>query len=381
MSSHSATRGRRGFTLLEMMIVIVVIGLLIAVLVPTFANVRKIAKETASRSLQQILATGVETFRADATIGGQYPPSASDTPGDGGATKGAPPNPYNVKNPYIGGSMGRPYQEITGAGLLVWALVGADLLGPPGFRTFRNSPYWSNQTDPDLNTTTRSQSGAYAQDPVTREPIHPRVAPLIDTSKIRITKNVNAGGGGGGPTVGGVNFAVENEVQVYKTMNSRAPDRLYPMFLDAFGNPILYWRADPAGFKIADNSPIGSGAPTPQNRGIYHFMDNGALLTSAGDRLGIGVTEQALKLNADRFNDDHPSNLRCKSNAIGATIPAGWADIEFAQYIRNPDVTAKLSPRNAQGFLLVSAGADGIYGTGDDITNFEHNGGELNLGP
>lgn len=375
--------GKRGFTLLEMLIVIVVITLLIAVLVPTFANVRRTAKETQTRALLQILATGIETFRADATIGGAYPPSASDSPGDGGNTKGAPPNPYNVKNPYIAGAIGRPYMEISGAGLLVWALAGADLLGTPGFRTVRNSPYWSNQTDPDVNTTTRSQSGLYAVDDKTGEPIQKRYAPFVDLSKVRTTRNVNAnaGGGAGNPTNGTINFAVEREVEAYNTLSQRPPDRGYPMFLDGFGNPILYWRADPAGFRVADNTGVQAKADTDASkRGIYHFMDNGGLLTT--QRGSISLNETPLKLTAERVNLTDPSPLKCT-----ATVPAtpssttNWTGIEFAQYVRNRDVSAKLSPQNAQGFLLVSPGADGVYGTGDDITNFEHNGGEVVVTP
>lgn len=373
----TSTRTRRGFTLLEMLIVIVVITLLIAVLVPTFAQVRKTAKETQTRALMQILSTGIETFRSDATIGGAYPPSASDTPGDGGTTKGAPPNPYNVKNPYTAGTAARPYMGISGAGLLVWALAGADLLGTPGFRTFRDGSYWSNDTDPTVDTATRSRSGGYAVDGTTGEPIQKRYGPYIDLSKIKVTHNINVNSGsGGGPTSATVNYAVDNEVEAYKSISQKAPERMYPMFLDGFGNPILYWRADPAGFKAADNAPVGSGAPTAANRGIYHFMDNGGLLTT--QRGSITLSETPLKLTTGQVNMTDPSPLKCTGTVpptLGSAVV--WTDITFAQYIRNRDVTAKLAPQNAQGFLLVSPGADGVYGTGDDITNFSHNGAEV----
>jgi len=37
-------------------------------------------------------------------------------------------------------------------------------------------------------------------------------------------------------------------------------------------------------------------------------------------------------------------------------------------------VKARLEPARADSYLLISAGADGRYGTADDIANFEHNG-------
>ena len=42
----------------------------------------------------------------------------------------------------------------------------------------------------------------------------------------------------------------------------------------------------------------------------------------------------------------------------------------FYEYIRDPRVQARPWPYRPDSYLLISAGADGIYGTNDDIRNF-----------
>ncbi len=42
----------------------------------------------------------------------------------------------------------------------------------------------------------------------------------------------------------------------------------------------------------------------------------------------------------------------------------------FYDYIKNPKITARDWPYRPDSYILISAGADGLYGTPDDITNF-----------
>ncbi|WP_249678229.1 type II secretion system major pseudopilin GspG [Pseudomonas abieticivorans] len=58
-------RGQRGFTLIEIMVVVVIIGVLGALVVPQFMNRPDQAKVTAARSDLQALATALEMYRLD----------------------------------------------------------------------------------------------------------------------------------------------------------------------------------------------------------------------------------------------------------------------------------------------------------------------------
>jgi len=343
---NSRRRTTGGFSLVELLTVIAIIVLLIGILVPAVNHARKIAKDTVSKALIGTLSTAIETFRADQQVGGSYPPSASDHKITGRLT-------YMVVDPRSmpsGGTSPLPNMEISGAGLLVWALAGADLQGTTGFRTFRNdSRFWAED------------SGiAYELDQDTRQPLRARVGPLVDLAKVEVTRwNPNAR-----TRAGRGSFEIPAELEAAESLGSRPPRREYPMFLDAFGGPVLYWRADPAGVQIADESP---DAVDPESRGRYHFLDNGGLLEE-----DASTKQDALLLR--------PVDKR--HHVFWADLGTDLYDPEFKQpgfpgYIRNRDVTTRVAPHNQDSYLLVTAGQDGIYGTGDDIANFEHNGAEL----
>ncbi len=344
---------RRGFTMVELLTVVAVVALLIAILVPSVNAVRKRARESASEAAVSAIATGLETFKADGQVGGDYPPSASDRLNNNKLT-------YKVDNPYS--TADGTNLEISGAGLLVWALAGADLLGSPGFRTTRSgSAFWGDDTDAVAdNGNTPAGSGAYAINTNTDEPIQSRVAPFVDLSKVRVMSRKQSTNPG--------QFLLETEQQAVASGGATGPTRSYPMFLDAFGYPILYFKADPAGLKIADRSPTDSQSSGP-NRGLYHFLDNGALLTSSLGG-GPGTNQPVLQLRSDASSTPHLLDWRLVGGGDAAAT-------NFSKYIQNKDVTAKATPHNRDTFLLITPGADGLYGTGDDITNFPHNGGEL----
>ena len=93
------------------------------------------------------------------------------------------------------------------------------------------------------------------------------------------------------------------------------------------GAPILYYRANTSGKTI---------------REIYNVQDNDAL---------VQVKQQA-------DNKEHP-----------LTRPGGQFQY-FYEYIRDPKISARAWPYRSDSYILISAGADGLYGTGDDIRNF-----------
>jgi type II secretory pathway pseudopilin PulG len=317
------------------MVVIVVIGILVAMLVPAVSYVRTTARNAATQAVLTSISTGLETLKTDQKFGGRYPPSRSDW-GQG------------VVSPYTGNTM-----QITGAGLLVWALSGADLLGSPGFKPFGNDQFWGQSTGSGQGDAYYIlQSGIAAG-----KPQHTRAGLYVEPDKVRLSER------GAGPG----QYVIEAETKARRSQFTRP----YPMYLDAFGYPILYWRADPAGRIMATERDIGLSPGNP--RGIYHWWDNATLVSTDVPSL---EAPQPLILNPSSARGNRPHKLEWDSYPDVA-VPArdGLPELgTFQRFIINPDVQAKATPFNAKTYLLISPGADGIYGTADDKTNFEHGG-------
>jgi prepilin-type N-terminal cleavage/methylation domain-containing protein len=347
---------RRAFTLVELLAVVAIIGLLIAILVPSVNSVRKAARKTATSSGLNTLSIGLETFRTQRELGEAYPPSASDAVASNKLS-------YEIESPYqnlsqrVAGANhpGGNRFRISGAGLLYMALIGADGLGTAGFRPIEGEETWGDSLS--------DRAGGLYEIPTTGpkagQPQAKRYGPFVDpgslsSSEYRTDKQ---------------RFSIPLEDRTRETGDP--PLRNYPMFVDGFGAPVLYWRADRAGQRIADKSP---NDVTGSERGIYHFEDNGALLAAGSEaqdetnlQLGSARTGQPFH---DLDMDDTAASIR-QADFLNSSD----RDNSFARHILDVKVTARAQPQNADKYILLSPGPDLIYGTTDDIGNFEPNGG------
>ncbi|MEA3226512.1 MAG: hypothetical protein U9Q07_11225, partial [Planctomycetota bacterium] len=89
-------------------------------------------------------------------------------------------------------------------------------------------------------------------------------------------------------------------------------------------------------------------------RGIYNVDDNDALVQ--------------MKLNADADNRLHP--LTDPANGFEYFYGTANTMDGIVGYIQDPKIEARPWPYRPDSYLLISAGADGLYGTPDDIRNF-----------
>lgn len=379
--SRQLNRRRSAFSLVEMLTVIAIIGLLIAILIPAIGHVQTQAKGVQSKATLQALETGIAAYYNDGRIGGGYPLSQ---PYDSRQLAAAVKNPY--KSMGNGGGITGDYFNITGAGLLTWALVGADRLGAPGFIQSRpNSNGWWDDTDASANNNSSPDPttiGVYTLYPPNaypaanaNQPVFPRSGPFVDMSKVKMSNwdgKAQCTQFGGGSASG--SFVVPAEAQTAKDLGAvpglenGAPQRKYPMFLDGFGAPVLYFRADPTGQAMTSLRPEQSNGSNFA-RSTYYFGENGSLVDP-----GTGQpTESVLRtvLNTDL----KPHRLRLASDETlpgqKRTLSGGWDN-----YIVDTSITARFTAQRADSYLLITAGPDGIFGTADDICNFAANGAD-----
>lgn len=328
----------RGFSLVELLVVIGIISLLIAIALPAFSKAKESARIATTTATINTIGTGLEMFRADERLGGQYPPSDR--------TK----LPHN---PHLPDGVGKNKDlQVLGANLVVYALAGADLLGSAGIRNANGLP--AGGSIPDWADDLSQQSSPPGLYRYTERGL-PAVArtSFVDVSKMKFPKLVE--------TSDGPKF----EIPAGKALLSSVA------FLDSFDQPILYYRANAGRVGMVCYSTDPNNTRT--NNGIYNMADNENLTGARWKGTSVpgmdfGAGKDHFPYKGDNLSPSSPTLLKDPStrDACKGT---------FAHTIYNPNVATPgiFMPHNAETFILLSAGPDGLFGTEDDIANFPTN--------
>ncbi len=335
----------RGFTLLELLTVVAIITLLIGILVPALNAARDQAKRGATQAQLSAIEKGAQLFSNELD---RVPQSRGK-------------NPFEPAGDNI---------YLTGSQWLALQLSGVDFQGyvKPVTTNDASSPPDNILDDTDWNAWYDFENGGrftrlgpyvQADGKTARAPENY----IKDNAEVSVAPAEMLGADAGG--TGG---------------DSDWNNGRVPFYVDSFNRPILYYAAN-----ATAKPPFTTGSGSSNLvLGKYDASDN-AYLTGldsdngftpvSGGLDGWSLTgEQATGFlhPLGRFKDAQTDVDDNKWPAALESFQAYIADRNvFDSTVRASDSKGRISPHKPDSFILISAGKDGLYGTGDDVKNFE----------
>lgn len=313
----------KGFTLVELLTVISIITLIIGLLVPAMNKVNIIAKDMKQKAQFHAIVTGLEMFK---TENEEYPGSSRS---------------MQAGNTEI----------VTGAHKLAEALVGRDMQGYDPVSNIDNPEDYSGNPYGLTNLQTVNENALSIS-------LERRQGPYLsidnlgafDISQVYDNKGDLYPGryDDTGASVGGNSAPVL--VDVYKAKKIQLPNSNKTVNV---GTPILYYKANPAENFNDTTAPASS---------VYNIEDNDDLVV-------LGTVKDQTKLHKIEDNNSYDHDGNASTTAVNGLVT-------FYDMIKNNSASANLTgtrnrPYKADSFIIISAGYDGVFGTDDDITNYQ----------
>ena len=308
---HNISQPRRGFTLIEIMVVIGIIALLIGILLPALSKVQERAKVTQTMGLMQEFAKACDAFQQEF---GRYP--------------GLVPEEILANDPQISGTE-NALLELMGGGV--------------------------RKNDVDTSTYTNTTTGYSAEGWVELT--------FTPTGQPDFKVKINIGKMGEGPRINGKQYppffapkaAELRPIEGQKFGNPRATGESaagkIPDLVDSWGNPIIFLRA------ARNVGPLAGGENDraqflvlSTDVKVYGAMDPYMGSDGLGD-LSLPQTKTAASGSESYCLFDFETDAVTKKKLL-------------AQFLRHPgfgDPDKPLSGTPRGKYLLISAGKDGIY--------------------
>jgi len=306
-----------GFTLVEMLTTMAIIAILIGLLVPAFGLIKNAAMTVRQQAQFQGISVALEAFYNDF---GYYPPSNCYS--------------YNTTSPEM-----RPdfQQAYSGAQKLAEAIVGWDSFG-----VHPRTGWWGDGKN-DLDG-----------DTVPEQVYSPSVG-IMGSNPVQV-----------------IETAADNRTVrkgPYLEPESAKPLRLSDIYanLPTVGTYTLadsYVLADQFG-KVA-NTRTGKKTGMP----ILYFRANSSNLEHAFPQ-APPITGTKLAPLIYNVRDNYPFYQAAPPFARTSAHPLGQTEQIFYDRTTDPDLSGPLPRPRRSDYLLLSAGKDGLYGTADDVFNFE----------
>ncbi|HOL31157.1 MAG TPA: type II secretion system protein [Anaerohalosphaeraceae bacterium] len=312
-----------GFTLIELLTVVAIIAMLIALFGAGLQKVKIVQRNLQQKAALKAMEVGLELFSKDFQ---EYPDSAQVSDGS---------------------------TVVCGAQRLAEALVGRDELG------FHPKTKWH----PNLDMAAPAPHPGLSL--YTSQTQKDRKSPYMEMRRLGVYTIYELwAGNNGGSTIydsGAVTPNGTHRAPVITDIFNRNRITLPSGDSERAGMPVLYFKADSSKrFRVdASNQPVTNPAESEYKNWVYNFSDNLPML-----RLPW------LRDPAADTNNDIPPHYPDEDNDGTADNPA---QVFYEQLSRRHTPGSNWDkPFNPSTFVLISAGWDGIYGTKDDITNFNY---------